>query len=186
MDGFNETVAAVSITSTTANLAAITTGAGGTLTVNGDIILNNNRPAANNTGREALITGTGTYAVQASNGTLNLGGGVRNVTVATTNAGPNLPGSDATIETGIVNGGINKLGARALILNGASTYAGGTVINDGVVRAVGAAGATSSVLGTGLVTLKGGSLELRNNGSGSNGTITYGNNLTIDRYAAYR
>ncbi len=180
LNGFTETVGGIAVTGTAASATGIRTGAGGTLIANGDILLNNDRAAANNTGREVLITGTGTYTVAASNGTLNLGGIVRNITVATANVGPNIPGSDATIETAIINGGINKLGAQTLILNGASTYAGGTVITAGAVRGVGASGAASSVFGTGLITLNGGALELRNNGTGSNGTITYGNNLTID------
>ncbi len=180
LNGFTETIGGLTVTATAGSVTGVTTGAAGTLIANGDITFNNNRAAITNTGREALITGTGTYSVAASNGTLNLGGALRNITVATTNTGLNLPGSDATIETAIVNGGINKLGTQTLILTGASTYAGGTVISAGTVRAVGASGAASSVLGTGLVTLKGGSLQLRNNGTGSNGTITYGNNLLID------
>ena len=184
LNGFTETLGGLTVTATAGSVTGVTTGAAGTLIANGDIVLNNNRVATTNTGREAMITGTGTYSVAASNGTLNLGGVLRNITVATTNTEGNLAGSvagsNATIETAIVNGGINKLGAQTLILNGASTYAGGTVINAGVVRGVGASGATSSVFGTGLVTLKGGSLELKNNGTGSNGTITYGNDLLID------
>ena len=180
LNGFTETLGGVNITGTANSATGVTTGATGNLIVGGDIFLNNNRVSPTNTGREVLITGTGSYSVAASNGTLNLGAVLRNITVASTNIPGNLPGSDATIETAIVNGGINKLGTQKLILNGASTYAGGTVINDGAVRAVGANGATSSVLGTGLVTLKGGSLEVRNNGTGSNGTITYGNDVSID------
>ncbi len=184
LNGFTETLGGITATATAAGVTGVATGAAGTLIVGGDIIFNNNRVATNNTGREAMITGSGTYSVAANNGTLNLGGVLRNITVATTNTEGNLAGSvagsNATIETAIVNGGINKLGAQTLILNGASTYAGGTFINTGAVRAIGASGATSSVLGTGLVTLNGGTLEVRNNGTGSNGTITYGNDLTID------
>ena len=184
VNGFTETVGGVTLTGTAASPTGIRTGATGTLIANGDILLNNNRVATTNTGREVLITGTGTYGTSATNGTLDLGGVLRNITVATTNTEGNLAGSvagsNATIETAIVNGGINKLGAQTLILNGVSTYAGGTVINMGTVRGIGASGATSSVFGTGLITLNGGALELRNNGTGSNGTITYGNNLTID------
>ena len=184
LNGFTETLGGITATGTAAGVTGVATGAAGALIVGGDIIFNNNRVATNNTGRETMITGSGTYSVAANNGTLNLGGVLRNITVATTNTEGNLAGSvadsNATIETAIVNGGINKLGAQTLILNGASSYAGGTVINVGAVRAIGASGATSSVLGTGLVTLNGGSLEVRNNGTGSNGTIIYGNNLTID------
>ena len=182
LNGFTETIGGLTVTGTAASLTGVATGAAGKLIANGDIILNNNRAATNNTGREVVITGTGSYAVAAPGiGTLDLGGAVRNVTVETTNTGANIPGSDATIDVNIVNGGINKLGSRTLILNGTnSTFAGGTVINAGVVRGVGANGATSAVFGTGAITMNGGSLELRNNGIGSNGIITYGNNLIID------
>ena len=182
LNGFVDTIGALTITSTTSNLAIMSAGPGtGALTVTGSIVLNNNRPAANNTGREVLITSTGNYGTPVPDeGGLNLGGTLRNITVETTNVGANIPGSNATIETAIVNGGINKLGSRTLILNSFNSYAGGTVINSGAVRATGSNGASSAALGSGLVTLKGGSLELRNNGVGNNGTITYGNGVIID------
>ena len=182
LNGFTETLGGLTVTGTAANVTGVTTGAAGTLIANGGLTFNNNRAAIDNTGREAMITGTGSYAVAAPGvGTLSLGGAVRNVTVETTNVSPNIPGSDATIDVNIINGGIVKLGSRTLILNGTnSTFAGGTVITAGIVRGVGANGATSTVFGTGSITMNGGSLELRNNGTGSNGIITYGNNLVID------
>jgi autotransporter-associated beta strand protein len=179
INGFTETISGLNITGLGANSAGVLTGGLGTLNLLGDIVLNANRPAANNTGREILISSFGDYNFSAPGGTLNLGG-ARNITVETTNTGVNIPGSDATIETNIVNGTITKLGSRTLILGGSNTYSGGTIIKAGAVRATGPNGTTSTALGTGAVTLNGGTLELRNNGIGNNGTITYGNDLIID------
>ncbi|WP_075087932.1 autotransporter-associated beta strand repeat-containing protein [Verrucomicrobium spinosum] len=116
--------------------------------VNGNINFNNNRSATTgNSARDILITGTGTDGTAAPNtGYLDLGGGVRTITVATTSTGSNAVDTDATIETIIENGGIVKEGARMLILSGDNTYTGGTTINAGAIR-VGSGGTTGSLLG---------------------------------------
>ncbi len=184
LNNFSETVGAVSLASTTGNLAGISTGPAGVLTLTGDITMLHQRDAVGNTGRELLITGnSATYTtLTASNtqlpgvGMLDLGG-ARNITVETTNDILNLPGSDGTIETAIVNGSITKLGSRTLTLNGSnpnlglnSTFAGGVTVAAGVIRGAGAGAVTSSAFGTGTITLNTGSalaatVELRNNGA---------------------
>ena len=202
LNGFSDTIGALNMTTTTNNVASISTGATGTLTLGGNVTLNANRNATGNTGREIVITGNTNAAtisgtVTPGVGTLDLGGATRTITVATTTVAPNDAGSDATIETIITNGGIIKAGSQRLILQGSnpavganSTFAGGITINAGAIRGIGANATTSSVFGTGTITLNTGTLtqtgalgtiELRNNGGvapvnigqgGTAGTLT--------------
>jgi fibronectin-binding autotransporter adhesin len=129
--GFTETVGRVelTLTSNTSSGSKILLN-GGTLVVNGDIVFNNNRAASGNSPSFIEITGNQS---PGSAGTLDLGGAVRTITVQTNQVGANEPGSDAGIEVAIANGGIIKEGARTLFLSGASTYLGGTVINQGMI-----------------------------------------------------
>ena len=70
-------------------------------------------------------------------------------------------------------------GNKALILtNTANTYSGAFSIGGGqILRS--APAAAGSTLGTGSVNFTGGTLQLRDNGAGSNGTLTYGNNVAL-------
>ena len=86
LNNFTETVGAVTLSSTTVGSATIALGATGKLILTQDLVFNNNRNAAGNTGREVLITGTGTYATAGAGGTLDLGGGPRTIAVNTNNA----------------------------------------------------------------------------------------------------
>jgi autotransporter-associated beta strand protein len=76
----------------------------------------------------------------------------QNVTLGGTIAGP---------------GGITKAGAGALTLAGANTYAGGTILTAGNIRA-----SNNSALGTGSVTINGGSLQLDNGVTISNNVLS--------------
>jgi autotransporter-associated beta strand protein len=138
LNGHAETIGSLTVSAITGSGALVRTGAGGVLTLNGNITLSNDRNT-NDTGttaRGVLITGTGTVGVAAPNsGTLDLGGGNRtitvepnNLTVATTVGRP-----DATIETVIRNGAITKEGSRVLFLSANNTYAGSTTINNGTI-----------------------------------------------------
>ncbi len=138
LNGHAETIGSLTMSAITGSGALVRTGAGGVLTLNGNITLSNDRNT-NDTGttaRGVLITGTGTVGVAAPNsGTLDLGGGNRtitvepnNLTVATTVGRP-----DATIETVIRNGAITKEGSRVLFLSANNTYAGSTTINNGTI-----------------------------------------------------
>lgn len=145
LGGFSETVGATAVTATTTSGALITTGAAGSLVLGGDLTLANNfsSTSVTTTPRRVLITGTGTSTTAASDGVLNLGGGVRNIAVTTTVVGANSANANAVIETAIVTGGINKTGPQTLYLtNAASTFAGGLNIADGIVdvSVAGAAG----------------------------------------------
>ncbi|TDU73185.1 putative secreted protein with PEP-CTERM sorting signal [Prosthecobacter fusiformis] len=153
LNGYSETIGGLTITALTGtNNIGVMTGANGVLTVNGDIFLNNNRGGmTGNNVRDVLISGTGNRSTAAANsGYLDLGGGVRTITVQS--AAATLYGNDdATIETIIQNGGIIKAGNQMLILAGTNTYTGGTTINAGTLRLgggiLGAGTATGSILG---------------------------------------
>ena len=215
MNNFNETVGGLVMFGATANQGIVRMGTG-TLTVNGDITMNNSRNATGNTGREVLITGTGGNAATTAapgSGTLNLGGATRNITA---NSNVTQADTNSTIDSIIANGGITKLGGQRLVLNGSdpangrnSTFAGGVAINAGIVRGVGANASTSSVFGTGAITVNSGltaasggiaaglpTLELRNagifttvaqggtaGGPGVSGSalnpVIYGNNVNV-------
>lgn len=156
--GFTETVGSLDLTvvSNSGNGSKILLN-GGTLIVNGDITFNNNRAATGNTPSFLEITGNNS---PGSAGTLDLGGGLRTITVQTNQTGTaNEPGSDAGIEVAIANGGIVKEGARALFLSGASTYAGGTVINQGTISISNSAGLGADSLGNSLTIRDGAILQ---------------------------
>jgi autotransporter-associated beta strand protein len=129
LGGNDQTVGSLDLITITFGGATVATGAGGTLTVNGDISLNHNRGAAGNSARFVLITGTGTPGSAAPNsGTLNLGGATRTITTASSVTQDN---TDAVIETVITNGGITKEGTETLYLTGDNTYDGITSVMTG-------------------------------------------------------
>ncbi len=155
------------------------TGPTGVLILNGDLLLNNFRDATDGStsARNVLISGSGTMATPSFDGTLDLGGVVRNITVSSsdptlTDQGPINGGgvtggvatadgnrADSTIETVVTDGGINKLGGRVLRLTNANTYAGGTYIREGAIRI-----SNNLALGTGATQVfDGASLQIENN-----------------------
>lgn len=142
LNNFSDTVGATTMRSITGDAAQINTGTG-TLTLNGDLVMQNDRAAAGNTGNEVRITGN-----------LDLGGVVRNVTVTTSVVQAN---TDATISAAISNGTLNKLGDRDLILAGtAANTQATTIVNAGGLQlnktaGVNAVGDTLSTTGTGYV-----------------------------------
>ncbi len=218
LNGFTETVGAVNVRGATTNMGRIVTGQNGKLIVGGNITMSNNRNATGNTGREALITGVASASnalnlFQPGTGTLDLNNATRTITTDST---VTQLATDGTIDTVIINGGIIKAGGQRLVLNGSnpnlgfnSTFAGGIVLNDGVLRGGGAGARTDSAFGTGTLTINKGlttaaggivaglaTVELRNNGAGVNtvqggtvggysigqavaNTITYGNAVNI-------
>jgi autotransporter-associated beta strand protein len=85
---------------------------------------------------------------------------------------PSIVGSGRVIQDGAAN-------SRVTLRGGASGYTGGTTVNGGILRAEDTAGDTALLnLGTGPVTLNGGTLELRANGGGSDRTIVTGDGAT--------
>ena len=116
-------------------------GAGG-LTINGGTLaaITVARNVANNltVGGDFTLGGQGFSTT--FNGTVDLGGATRSITLANT----------ATINGVISNGGlslsISAGGSKTLILSGTNTFTGGTTISSGTLQ-VGAGGATGSLAG---------------------------------------
>jgi fibronectin-binding autotransporter adhesin len=114
-------------------------GAGGTLANN--IVLNGNVQL----GRSGVGSG------MAFTGTIDMGGGVRTLT---------MNGAPIVLSGTISNGGIAKSGSSTLqISNTGNTYSSGTVLNAGILEYTGA-----GTLGTGTVTINGGELTARSAG----------------------
>ncbi len=106
--------------------------------------------------------GLATVSVQPS--------GVNPGAIAVTNTGASAGGVDYVFTGGRIGGAttvLTKTGAGSLTINNSNTYGGGTVINGGTVVA-----GQPTALGTGPVTLSGGTLRLGTNISGFGGTST--------------
>jgi autotransporter-associated beta strand protein len=97
------------------------------------------------------------------------------------NVGSTDPLLPLTVSSVIVeNGGarnLRKTGPGRLVLGGANTFTGGVTIAEGIVETGRTAGVSG--LGTGVVTFTGGTLQVRENGTSSGVTLTYGNNLVV-------
>lgn len=146
---------------TVGNNAAFGTG---TLTIAGGTQLQTDGAVKTIT-NAVVVNGDFTFGGQQAghnltlNGTMSLGGGVRNITVSS-------PLVTATIGGVISNGGLTKSGNGILTLNGANNYAGGTIINGGLVNA---GNATALGASTNDLTVK------------SNATLNMNNfSLTVD------
>ena len=111
----------------------------------------------------ATAAGTGTVASVS-------GAGVREIRVDDNGN----TGLDYATVSGVISGagGLGKVGGGLLILNDANTYSGNTLFREGglFVSSIGAAGATSSSLGTNV---SGGILELGNPGTNTTVSLMY-------------
>ena len=150
---------AVTISSYTTGGGGIRTGWGGTLVLNTNLTLNNNRSGVGNNTREVFLSATGDRGGVGTGGTLDLNGGTRTITVDSTAPG-STGGADASIDLDIVNGALVKSGARRLFLYGNNTFAGGLTINQGIVVPNGDAS-----VGTGAITLNGGGIGWNSSGT---------------------
>jgi len=105
----------------------------------------------------------GTGGVTVSGGTLNLAGFSLANTITLsggTISGTQLDGAKLVLQGGevagnIVTGAVSKTGAGSVTLSGSNTYAGGTTISAGTLFA-----GNSTALGSGAVTVAGGTLNL--------------------------
>ena len=96
----------------------------------------------------------------------------------------NLP---LTISSDIVESGgarnLRKTGTGRLILTGSNTFTGGLTISQGIVEAGTNSALSPAVvrlaLGSGTVNLAGGTLQVRDNGTGSAQTLNYANNIAV-------
>lgn len=110
---------------------------------------------------------------------------MRSVTLGPSGGNFNTNGHDITLSTPVSGvGGLTKMGLGVLLLQGAQTYTGGTVVNEGILRL----GANSSLAPTGGLTVNtGGTFDLNGNNltvaalSGTGGEIALGaSTLTVD------
>jgi trimeric autotransporter adhesin len=147
------------------SVGAITSSAIGT----GALALNGGTISSNSTTARTILNahtigGNVTLGDATNNGALtfsantDLGGGTRTLTTA----------SNVSLDGIVSNGGLTKAGSGVLTFNGANTYSSGTTLNDGIIRIsvgnVGTLGAiTSSAVGTGTLTLNGGTLTASSN-----------------------
>lgn len=85
------------------------------------------------------------------------GGGASTLTVGGNNASGNFSGSIQNT-TGTI--GLNKTGSGSLTLSSANTYSGGTILSAGQLNINNAgSGGTSSAIGTGTLTISGGTID---------------------------
>jgi autotransporter-associated beta strand protein len=109
-------------------------------------------------------------------GKVATGGSARTFAIghSTSNAGADL------LVSAVVSGGGGLTftgGAKAAVmeLSGANSYSGTTTVNAGSLRVTSTSGLGTSAIALGSAI---GILDLRNNGAGNNGTISYGNNIS--------
>ncbi len=156
---------------------------GGTTLLSGTLILGDNMALGTGTltATSGTLSATGSGITLANAMTL-AGNLIVGGTVAVTFTGPvtltgnrtlTITDTAPTTISGVVgqSGGtwkLTKAGSGALVLQAANTYAGGTVLNAGMLEV-----ANNSALGTGALTLNGGTI------SASGGPITLANALTF-------
>ncbi len=151
-------VTALNLGGTTATSTPVVAGAGGTLTIGGDVVY-----TATNNPLGGVI----------SVSTLDLNNTTRTFTVGDSTSATN----DLSVSSIIRNGSLIKAGAGTLNLSGINTYAGGTTLNAGTILMSGSGtlGNTSSNLTTTAGTLDlNGTSQSVGTLSGTAGTITNG------------
>ncbi len=115
------------------------------------------------------IAGNGTLTVNGSGNTLVLGSLVTNTNTSARTF--TINGSGNTTINGSVSGGATAevlvySGSGALTLKGASTYSGGTTLSSGTLNINNAgSGGTSSAIGTGTLSISGGTIDNTSGGS---------------------
>ncbi len=126
----------------------------------------------------ALVFGSATADSETEfRNDIDLGGATRTVTV---NDNPASTGDFATLSGVLSNGGLTKSGTGLLVLRGANTYSGPTIVSEGTLRFGGAGaipiGSDVTITGTLDIAVSGAAV----NGLNGTGAVTLGSNtLTI-------
>ena len=138
-------------------------------------------------GNDAVFAGTGeavtvgavsVHNLQFDSTGYTLSGG----TITLTGVTPTFTANQSAVIGSIIAGtSLTKNGAGALTLSGVNTYSGGTTIADGTLVA-----SNTAALGTGMVTLSGGTLQLATDTSHASRNVTVGGNaaIVLDRATA--
>ncbi|MEO8616469.1 MAG: autotransporter-associated beta strand repeat-containing protein [Luteolibacter sp.] len=198
-DGFFQTGAVNTVTlsgTVIANSLTQTTNTTAT-TISGGTLLTINSGGLSNTGNQAFTINSAISLGASQNwfantNTLVVGGTVTvdNAVATSTTTTLGFTGANTTGSTlsGIVSNNaadatkilaINQSGTGLTTLSGLNTYSGGTTVSAGTLVASNAAATNQFLaLGTGTVTLNGGILGLRANGSAANQSIITGNGTT--------
>ncbi len=164
------------------NAQTIITGDGTTgnnVTVGGNTTIDVNKLVAANTGNTFVLNNLSIGA-----NTLNVTGGssyalkFAGTTTLTGNATFSPSTANLTL-TGVIGDGgsgftLTKTGAGTLSLAGANTYSGLTTVSAGTLSLAGGTIANSNV------SLGSATFQVLNDGAGSNGTISLGNNVTVN------
>lgn len=157
----------------------------------GDIWLGDTIGSANATlNLNTATAATNNLAVQAgSSGTKTLGSNANAVFNGTVTLNDSLTynqSANAATLNGLVSGSgiLTKSGTGSLALMAANTYSGGTVLNasGGVLRINNGGNSTASAIGTGSLTILGGSLDNTSGGEvtlGTNNQMFWGANFTF-------
>ena len=118
------------------------------------------------------VGGTGKASLAGSTAVLLNGPVTLNQKLTNSGTATTINGAVSSTTADLVNTGTLTLTNESNAVGGAIVAAGGTL----TARAVDNAG---SVLGSSLLTFAGGTLNVRDDGAGSNGTLAYGNNLAV-------
>ena len=164
----------VNLTAANSYYGGTTVTGGGTLAIDADTRLGNVSGGLALAGGTLLATGSFTTSRAV---TMGMGGGI-----------VNTGAFNVAFDTGVSGpGSLTKTGTGILTLSGANSYAGGTFVNEGILRL--ATGASLSPVGA--LVVNGGTFELNGNNisvgllEGTGGTISLGaSTLTVTESAA--
>lgn len=173
---------------------------GSNLTLNGRASLIVNRQsngAGTNHSLGTLAVGTHTFTVQAgssvTSGTMGAVFGVTTLSGSAIFDLINSAGGTAQLTLGNISEtgsgrSLTKSGSGQLYITGASSFTGGIIVHDGILRGVGASPAgtpTTDPFGSNTITLNGGQLQVRDDGNGAAGaqTLTYDNPIAVNASA---
>jgi autotransporter-associated beta strand protein len=159
----------------TLTLSGSNTYAGGTTLVSGALMIGNSD--ALGSGGLSMAPGTTLAFDSAAAYTIANNISIAGDPIFNVAAGPAQTVSGIIFDTDPVNnpGIVEKNGAGTLVLAGANTYSGGTVINAGTLQVTNSTPGTSSSVGVGGVTLNGGTFQ-----ADGSSDLTFSNNFKIN------